>query len=143
MVENVEFEDGDFIQTYQVGGGVQVQLLRYMGMAMSFDELIASDWPVALSVQPMELTQVSGFPAQGVRIFQVLDASGYPVRAEGSELKDGQQMLEIELVMIHADGAVLICQSSRALGADGALPDTTAMQVLPGDAAVNEEAEVG
>ncbi|MFR5787057.1 MAG: hypothetical protein ACLUHE_08055 [Christensenellales bacterium] len=29
MVENVAFDDGDFIQTYQLSGGAYVQLLRY------------------------------------------------------------------------------------------------------------------
>ena len=28
MVENVSFEDGDFIKTYQLSGGASVQLVR-------------------------------------------------------------------------------------------------------------------
>ena len=31
MVENVAFDDGDFVQTYQLNGGAYVQLLRYAG----------------------------------------------------------------------------------------------------------------
>ena len=31
MVENVAFDDGDFIQTYQLSGGAYVQLLRAGG----------------------------------------------------------------------------------------------------------------
>lgn len=46
MIENVEFEDGDFIQTYQLSGGAHVQLLRYAGFDMTLDELVQSDWPV-------------------------------------------------------------------------------------------------
>ena len=32
MVENVAFDDGDFVQTYQLNGGAYVQLLRYGDM---------------------------------------------------------------------------------------------------------------
>ena len=35
MVENVEFDDGDFIQTYQLSGGARVQLLRYASFDMT------------------------------------------------------------------------------------------------------------
>ena len=34
MVENVAFDDGDFIQTYQLAGGASVQLLRYAAFDM-------------------------------------------------------------------------------------------------------------
>ena len=37
MVENVTFEDGDFIQSYQLAGGSQVQLLRYARFDMTLE----------------------------------------------------------------------------------------------------------
>ena len=55
MVENVAFDDGDFVQTYQLNGGAYVQLLRYGDMSMSIGDLIAGDWAGATSVQDMEL----------------------------------------------------------------------------------------
>ena len=39
MVENVAFDDGDFIQTYQLSGGAYVQLLRYMQSDVTIDGL--------------------------------------------------------------------------------------------------------
>lgn len=45
MVENVAFDDGDFIQTYQLSGGAYVQLLRYMQSDVTIDGLVAGDWP--------------------------------------------------------------------------------------------------
>ena len=41
MVENVAFDDGDFIQTYQLSGGAYVQLLRYMQSDVTIDGLVA------------------------------------------------------------------------------------------------------
>lgn len=68
MIENVEFEDGDFIQTYQLSGGAHVQLLRYAGFDMTLDELVQSDWPGAEHVTPLDITSVGGYNASGVRL---------------------------------------------------------------------------
>ena len=53
MVENVAFDDGDFIQTYQLSGGAYVQLLRYMQSDVTIDGLVAGDWQgVLMNVAP-------------------------------------------------------------------------------------------
>lgn len=107
MVENVEFEGGDFIQTYQLEGGVTVQLLRYAGFAMTMDELIASDWPVNCGVEMQAMTEISGIPAQHARILQAYDESGYPVKADGGP----GGVMAIDLVLVNVDGTTLIVQS--------------------------------
>lgn len=66
MVENVAFDDGDFIQTYQLSGGAYVQLLRYMQSDVTIDGLVAGDWPGATNVQALDLKTVGGCAAQGV-----------------------------------------------------------------------------
>ena len=106
MVENVEFDNGDFIQTYQLDSGVTVQLLRYTGFTMAMDELIASDWPVNAGVEMQPMTELSGYPAQHAHILQAYDESGYPVKADGS----AGGVMAIDLVLVNADNAALIVQ---------------------------------
>ena len=55
MVENVAFDDGDFVQTYQLSGGAYVQLLRYARSDVTLDGIIAGDWPGATDVQSLDL----------------------------------------------------------------------------------------
>ena len=55
MVENVAFDDGDFIQTYQLSGGAYVQLLRYAQGDVTLDGIVAGDWPGATDIQSMAL----------------------------------------------------------------------------------------
>ena len=64
MVENVAFDDGDFVQTYQLSGGAYVQLLRYMQSDVTIDGLVAGDWPGATNVQALDLKNVGGCAAQ-------------------------------------------------------------------------------
>jgi len=140
MVENVEFDNGDFVQTYQLENGVSVQLLRYTGFAMTLDELIASDWPVNAGVEMHEMAEISGYPAQHAHIWQVLDKDGYPVKAQSGELKDGEKMMEIDLILVSADGATLIYQDTYLSGqrGDSTIAIIESLQVQGGD-----EAEVG
>ena len=51
MVENIAFDDGDFIQTYQLSGGANVQLLRYQAFDMTIDDLVASEWTGCLRLR--------------------------------------------------------------------------------------------
>ena len=44
LVENVEFEDGDFIRTYQIADGATVQMLRYGAFDMTLDDLAEGEW---------------------------------------------------------------------------------------------------
>lgn len=115
MVENVEFEGGDFIQTYQLENGVTVQLLRYSGFAMTMEELISSDWPINCGVEMQAMTEISGYPAQHAHILQAYDESGYPVKADGGP----GGVMAIDLVVVNVDDMTLIFQSIDK-GAEGA-----------------------
>ena len=64
MVENVAFDDGDFIQTYQLSGGAYVQLLRYAQGDVTLDGIVAGDWPGATDIQSMALETVGGCAAK-------------------------------------------------------------------------------
>jgi len=67
MVENVAFDDGDFIQTYQLSGGASVQLVRYASFEMTLGELFASEWVGATDVRELGVSEIGGCPAQGLR----------------------------------------------------------------------------
>ena len=137
MVENVEFEGGDFIQTYQLEDGATVQLLRYTGFAMTMDELIASDWPLNSGVEMQAMTEISGFPAQHTHILQAYDESGYPVKADGGS----GGVMAIDLVLVNVDDTTLILQCIDKGGAgtgDAVKVLLNSLQVLGG-----ENAEVG
>ena len=91
MVENVQFDDGDFIQTCQLSGGARVQLVRYGAFDMTLDELVASEWVGCTNAQDLALGSVGGYPASGLRLHDqedgqdaldvdlTLDGDGYPV----------------------------------------------------------------
>lgn len=138
MTENVEFEDGDFIQSYQLGSA-QIQLLRYADFDMTLDELVSSDWAENCGTEPLELTEVSGYPAQGVRVYQAVDASGYPVGASREALSEGQQLMEVRLVLVRVGDCALIYQDMRMSGAEGELPPIETLKVQGGE----REQEVG
>lgn len=105
MVENVAFDDGDFIQTYQLSGGAYVQLLRYMQTGMSADTLIAGDWPGATNMQSLSVSAVGGCSAQGVLM---------NVEPEDDEA------LRVALVLVSAEGCTLVYQAvyPQRLGQD-------------------------
>ena len=67
MIENIAFEDGDFIQTYQLSGGASVQLVRYASFDMTLGDLFASEWVGATDVRELGVSEISGYPAQGLR----------------------------------------------------------------------------
>ena len=96
MVENVAFDDGDFVQTYQLSGGAYVQLLRYGDMSMSISDLVASDWAGATGVQDMNLDKIGGCAADGVR----LDYD-----------EDGQDALRVSLVLVTSGRTTLVYQA--------------------------------
>ena len=87
MIENIAFEDGDFIQTYQLAGGAQVQLLRYASFDMTLGDLFASEWVGATDVHELGVSEVGGYPAQGLR-FAYQD--------------EGQEALDVTLAVIDA-----------------------------------------
>ena len=101
MVENIEFEDGDFIQTYQMGGA-QVQLLRYSSFDMTLGDLIASEWVGATDVRELGVREIGGYPAQGLRF---------------AYLQEGQEALDVTLVVVDAgETLVFTAVYPQALG---------------------------
>ena len=102
MVENIAFDDGDFIQTYQLAGGAQVQLVRYASFDMTLGDLIASEWVGATDVRELGVSEIGGYPAQGLRF---------------AYLQEGQEALDGTLVVVDA-GETLVCTAvyPQALG---------------------------
>jgi len=119
MVENVEFDGGDFIQTYQLEDGVSVQLLRYTGFGMTIEELVASDWPLNVRCEIVDKTETLGYPAYHAHVWQLVDDGGYPIAADSAQAKDGERMLEIDLVYVNVDGTALIYQDMYLSGQRG------------------------
>ena len=133
MIEDIQFDDGDFIQTYALADGATVQLLRYASFDMTLSELIESDWPLCGGVEGAGIEQISGYPAESAHIWQPVDESGYPVEGEGSA------MMECMLVVVRAGDCTLIYQGSYLSGerGDEVLRMVESLQVQ------TDEAEVG
>ena len=94
MIENVQFEDGDFIQTYQTGSGT-VQLLRYGSFEMSLDLLTEGEWSGYTNMRQVELPGLSGQNAEGMRfLWEQVDES-----------------VDVTLVLVHAQGQELLFQA--------------------------------
>lgn len=112
MIENVEFDNGDFIQSYQMEDGVNVQLLRYTGFTMTLEDMIASDWPVNARYELYEGTEISGYPVARAHIWQPVDEGGYPVKAKDTKGQESERMMEIDLILVTVDHATLIYQDT-------------------------------
>ncbi len=114
MVENVEFDDGDFIQTYQLSGGASVQLLRYATMDLTLGDLIASEWIGCTDVRELSLGEVDGCAAEGLRF---------------AYQEDGQEALEVALIVVSAPDGKLVWQAvyPAALGEGQIDADVQAM----------------
>lgn len=103
MVENIAFDDGDFIQTYQLSGGATAQLVRYASFDMTLGDLIASEWIGATDVYDLGLSEISGYPAQGLRF---------------AYQESGQEALDVTLVVVQAEETlVFTAVYPQALGA--------------------------
>lgn len=130
MVENVAFDDGDFIQTYQLGNGGQVQLLRYAAFDMTLGELFASEWVGATDVRELGVASVGGYPAQGLRF---------------SYQEEGQAALDVVLVVVDA-GETLVMSAVFPAGTADAQLETMlgSLNVMNEDAApAGDTADVG
>lgn len=102
MIENIAFEDGDFIQTYQLSGGASVQLLRYASFDMTLGDLFASEWVGATDVRELGVSEISGYPAQGLRF---------------AYQEEGQEALDVTLAVIDAgETLVFTAVYPQALG---------------------------
>lgn len=134
MVENVEFDDGDFIQTYQLSGGARVQLLRYASFDMTLGDLIASEWVGCTDVRELGVSEIGGYAAEGLRF---------------AYEEEGQTALDVTLALVKADGAVLVFEAVFPESLEDAQIDATVeamlatMDVMTTDAAADETAEVG
>lgn len=135
MIENVAFDDGDFIQTYRLGSGADVQLLRYQAFDMTLGELIGSEWAGAADVREVAIEAVGAYPAQGLR---------FSYAAESGDA------LDVTLILVMTDDATLVFEAvfPAAMGAEAIDASLQAMidsmDVLAGEAAAaGEEAEVG
>lgn len=131
MVENIEFEDGDFIQTYHLADGTQVQLLRYASFDMTVEELAQSEWTGYTSSEMLDIAQVGGCPAAAMSLVYE---------------EEGQQPLEVTLVLVDAGAYKLMLSAVSPQGA-GVADMVETMDILDTGAAqetdVNEEIEVG
>ena len=130
MVENVAFDDGDFIQTYQLAGGAQVQLVRYAAFDMTLGELFASEWVGATDVRELGVTEVGGHPAQGLRF---------------SYQAEGQAALDVALVVVDAGETLVMSAVFPAGTADAQLEAMLgSLSVMNEDAApAGDTADVG
>lgn len=100
LIENVEFDDGDFIRTYQVPEGGTVQMLRYESFDMTLDDLAEGEWTGYVSKEALDLSTVDGWPAEGIRL-----------------MMDGEDgTLNVCIVLVRVDEQTLIFQT--VLGKD-------------------------
>ena len=135
MVENVVFDDGDFIQTYQLSGGATVQLLRYASFEMTLGDLIASEWAGCTNVRELGVSMIGGCAAEGLRF---------------AYQEDGQAALDVSIALVKAGDDVLVFEAVFPEALGDAQIDATVQAMLSSmdvmnadDAAGNETAEVG
>lgn len=134
LVENVAFDDGDFIQTYQLDGGAQVQLVRYASFDMTLGDLIASEWVGATDIRELDVNEIGGCPAQGLRF---------------SYWEAGQEALDVTLIVVQADETLVFSavypQSMGAAKIDAAVEAMLASMDVgtQGEQNVDPTAEVG
>ena len=132
MVENVAFEDGEFIKTYQLSGGASVQLLRYASFDMTLGDLFASEWIGATDVRELGVSEIGGCAAQGLRF---------------AYAQEGQEALDVTLIVIDAgETLVFTAVYPQALGAaqiDAKVQAMLDSMSVSTDDTVNNTAEVG
>jgi len=134
MIENIAFDDGDYIQTYQLSGGANVQLLRYASFDMTLGDLIASEWVGATDVRELGVSEVGGYPAQGLRF---------------AYQQEGQEALDVTLVVIDAGETLVLSAvypqelSTSQIDASVQAMLATMSVSVEGAEAVDSTAEVG
>ena len=121
LIENVEFEDGDFIRTYQIAGGATVQMLRYGTFDMTLDDLAEGEWTGYAAREPLALSALNGYPAEGVHLM----------------LGEAERTMDVYIVLVHVQEQTLIFQAVLGEGAD-----LTQAQEWLSDLQVIEEEEV-
>ncbi len=93
MIENVEFDDGDFVQTYQLGGGAHITLLRYGNSDITLTSLVESEWPGAYSSSSVELPNLNEATATKFLV------------------EEDNSLLHVLLVTAHAGQDVLVLEA--------------------------------
>lgn len=126
MVENVEFDDGDFIQTYQLSGGASVQLLRYASFDMTLGDLIASEWAGCTDVRELGLGTIGGCAAEGLRF---------------AYQEDGQAAMDVTIALVKADDGVLVFEAMFPEALGDAQIDATVQAMLSSMDVLNAETE--
>lgn len=133
MIENIEFDDGDFIQTYQLSGGASVHLLRYAAFDMTLSALVESEWVGCTGVRDLTIARIGGQPASGVRL---------------TYQEDGQEALDVTILLVDCGGTALVFEAvfPTALGdaqieatVQGMIASMGVLDAAPAD----ETAEVG
>ena len=102
LVENVEFEDGDFIRTYHIADGATVQMLRYGAFDMTLDDLAEGEWTGYTAKEPLALGALDGYPAEGVHLM----------------LGEAERTMDVYIVLVYAQNRTLIYQAVLGEGAD-------------------------
>ena len=133
MIEDVQFDDGDFIQTYQLDGGATVQLLRYAAFGMTLDELAEGEWTGYTALEVLPLEQVGMWPAQGLRLDWAQEGAAVDVTL--LLVQAGDQALLLQAVYPQAIGQEAIDASVQAM--------LDSLDVLDQNMPVDDEAEVG
>ena len=132
LVENVAFDDGDFIKTYQLSGGAQVQLVRYASFDMTLGDLFASEWVGATDVREIGVSAIGGHPARGLRF---------------AYAQEGQKALDVTLIVVDAgETLVFTAVYPQELGTEQIDASVQAMidsMTVGADEAANNTAEVG
>ena len=100
LIENVEFEDGDFIRTYQMEDGATVQMLRYGAFDMTLDDLAEGEWTGYTAREELELKAMDGYPAEGVHLMT----------------GDAENGLDVYIVLVRAQEQTLIFQTVLGTG---------------------------
>ena len=133
LVEDVQFDDGDIIQTYLLDTDALVGLLRFANFDLTLEELVESEWTGHGELSALPLVQVGAYPAQGLRFAWVQE----------------DEAIDVTLVLVEADAQTLLLQAAfpQAMGADAIDAAVQAMldslDVFTDGAPVSDEAEVG
>lgn len=121
LIESVEFEDGDFIRTYQMEDGATVQMLRYSAFDMTLDDLAEGEWTGYTAREELELSALDGYPAEGVHLMT-------------GDVENG---FDVFIVLVRVQEQTLIFQTVLGTGAD-----LTRVQEWLSDMRVVQEDEV-
>lgn len=89
MTELIEFENGDYIQTFQLPDGGMVQILRYEMLDMTLEDLAEGEWTGYVSLEKLATDGMDPCVTEGIHLKTEADAQNgapaydvYIVRAQ-------------------------------------------------------------